>query len=311
MVDDTDGQALASAVEDLGHDCSLATSGADALKRIRSDGPDVVLVAPGSADMAPAELCRRLRAERDDHHPYVIVVAPDGEREGAVAALEAGADSVLVRPFEPFDLRVSLLSAERRAALARRVEQATRQAAEATARLERIARTDPLTGLGNRLRLDEDLAALHARALRDGTAYAVAMVDVDHFKPYNDRHGHPAGDAALRAVSEALAESCRAGDRAYRYGGEELAVLFHREGLAEAARASERLRTAVRDLAIPHDARPDGDTVLTVSAGVAGFDPARHRHPEDVLEQADRALYRAKRAGRDRVEVSGDRAAGR
>lgn len=312
MVDDDPASRalVGSTVGEMGHTCSYAASGRDALKHIKLESPEVVLASTSMPDMDGVELCTQVRARRDGSGPYLIVVAPEGDNDAIVAALDAGADDVLTRPVEPFALRVRMIAAERGTALARRAEQATRRAQQAQSRLEQVARTDPLTRLGNRLRLDEDLAALHARARRDGSAYAVAMVDVDHFKPYNDHHGHQAGDAALRAVADAVAESCRAGDRAYRYGGEELVVLFHREGLAEASNAAERLRRAVRDLGIRHHARPDGGTLLTVSAGVAGFDPSRHARPGDVLEEADRALYRAKGAGRDQIAVAdGDAAA--
>src|SRR5690242_7963164 len=118
--------------------------------------------------------------------------------------------------------------------------------------LAESARTDPLTGLGNRLRLWEDLQSVHGQAERYGHRYAMALCDVDHFKAYNDRYGHPAGDEVLRAVGQMLAAQCRTADRAYRYGGEEFLVLLPGQAPDGAAIALNRMREALAALAIPH-----------------------------------------------------------
>ncbi len=165
------------------------------------------------------------------------------------------------------------------------------ESARVHARTQGLALTDPLTGLGNRRRLAEDSAAvLFAAARRDAPA-AVAMIDVDHFKAFNDTHGHPAGDAALRRVAGIVTAAIRGGDRAYRYGGEEMAVLLPETEVAEALVVAERIRAAV---AIDAGAAAP----LSVSIGVAcatGGDPAA------LIAAADAALYAAKRDGRDRV----------
>ena len=118
--------------------------------------------------------------------------------------------------------------------------------------LAQLARTDALTELGNRLRLGKDLAAVHAQAWRRGGGYCVAIGDLDHFKSYNDAYGHMEGDAALRAVAGVLASECRAGERAYRHGGEEFVVLMPNEDLTSASRGAQRLCRCVEALAIPH-----------------------------------------------------------
>lgn len=291
-----DDPALERAVEKLGHSSTVVTDHERAWERCKRDRYDVVLTA---SDEASLKLCRRIRDT--DSHAVLIAVGPDGADDELAAAFAAGADDFLLAPVDPQELRVRLVAARRKRTLDQRLDEAVRSEQEVRSELARVARTDLLTGLGNRLRLDEDLAALHARAQRDGHPYAVAMVDVDHFKPFNDRYGHQAGDDVLRAVAAAMAGTCRAGDRAYRYGGEEIAVLYHWADLAAARRAAERLRLAVRDLAIPHRARPDDIGVVTVSVGVAAFHPDHAISAEDVLGAADAALYGAKRAGRDRV----------
>ncbi len=161
-----------------------------------------------------------------------------------------------------------------------------------------LSRTDGLTGLANRRRLDEDLVALTAAAT--GRTTALAMVDVDHFKHFNDRNGHAAGDDALRAVADALQRSVRPRDRVYRYGGEEFTVVMPDIDRGEAEHVVERARAAVERIELPGTADQPGGA-LTISLGLVIVDPTR---PDAALRLADRALYEAKSAGRNRFVVS-------
>jgi diguanylate cyclase (GGDEF)-like protein len=165
-------------------------------------------------------------------------------------------------------------------------------------RLHADARHDPLTGIGNRLRHAEDLEAVCGRVARYGHAYCVAIADVDHFKAYNDAHGHRRGDDVLRAVASSLRDTVRTGDTVYRYGGEEFVVLLPEQTLAGAEQAAERLRAAVEALALPH---PGGGSI-TVSIGVAGLGDGTCA-PDALFETADQALYAAKEDGRNRVHA--------
>jgi diguanylate cyclase (GGDEF)-like protein/PAS domain S-box-containing protein len=173
--------------------------------------------------------------------------------------------------------------------------------AEATRRLEALAGEDGLTGLANRRSFDEALARDHARARREKTPFALIMIDVDFFKPFNDRYGHPAGDDCLRRISAAIRNTIRRpGDRAARYGGEEFAVLLANADEAGAAVVAERIRHAVLRLEIPHEASPNRN--VTVSLGLASVEAqAAGEGPERLLREADAALYRAKRSGRNAI----------
>jgi diguanylate cyclase (GGDEF)-like protein len=164
------------------------------------------------------------------------------------------------------------------------------------------ARRDPLTLVGNRLRLTEDLAAAAARVERYGHQYCVALLDIDFFKPFNDTLGHPAGDLALRSVAQALAGGVRAGDTVYRYGGEEFLVLLAEQTLESAASATERLLASIRDLGIVHPANSP-ESIVTVSAGLAELDPRDVTTVQEWLRRADHALYLAKAGGRNRLVV--------
>lgn len=175
--------------------------------------------------------------------------------------------------------------------------------AETSALLERVSITDELTGVANRRRLDEFFAGEWRRALRAGTFLSVLLVDVDHFKAYNDHYGHPAGDVCLREVAQALDDSVgRSSDLVGRYGGEEFGVVLANTDPAGAAIVAERLRAAVEAVALPHAASPVSDRV-TISAGGATIRPSLESSSAILLKAADDALYRAKRGGRNRVEM--------
>ncbi len=160
-----------------------------------------------------------------------------------------------------------------------------------------VTRKDPLTGLGNRRRLDEELTAAAARATRYGNDCAVALLDLDGFKKYNDSLGHVAGDAALRAVATALVANVRAIDTVCRFGGDEFVVVMPEQPLEGAARAAERMRRAVEDLQL-RCPTPSGPHLLTISTGIALLGRSAAHDGDEVLRQADTELYRAKRAGR-------------
>lgn len=171
--------------------------------------------------------------------------------------------------------------------------------AEQERRLFTRATTDPLTGLLNRAAFEERARAELVRAGRTGRPLALAMLDLDHFKSFNDRYGHPAGDAALTSVARAIARTVRGIDAAGRYGGEEFIVLFVEADMDAALPALQRIRGAVAALGPPRVARP-----ITVSAGVSVHQGLFDRTSlESLIARADAALYAAKKAGRDRVAI--------
>jgi len=167
--------------------------------------------------------------------------------------------------------------------------------------LERISLTDALTGLANRRHFDQHLEQEWARAQREGTSVALIMIDIDHFKNYNDEYGHPAGDQCLRRVAAALKGIAqRPLDLVARYGGEEFAIILpHTEVPGQVA---EQCRQVVENLQLPH-AFSQAAGVVTISAGVCVGLPRQHQAPETLTEGADHALYEAKEGGRNRVVV--------
>lgn len=168
--------------------------------------------------------------------------------------------------------------------------------------LNTLAMEDGLTGLANRRQFDVTLDSEFGRALREAGTLALILMDVDRFKQYNDIYGHAAGDECLQLIGRTIANlaSRRPGDLAARYGGEELAVLLPNTDVAGAAVLAERIRSAVRELKIVHAGSSDG--FVTLSAGVDALSPvAGKSQPKELIQSADKALYEAKTAGRNRV----------
>lgn len=196
----------------------------------------------------------------------------------------------------------TLLLRQRTRALERMVGQRTSELRAANVTLAHLASTDSLTGLANRRTLLARLEAARETAMRTGHGYAVAMVDIDHFKRVNDTYGHHSGDQVVQAVAARVAAGVRGIDCVARYGGEELAILFAESNAAEAMAITERLRQAVARLPI----EVDGLRIpVTISGGVAAASGTEL--PASVLHRADLAMYRAKRTGRNRIEQADDR----
>jgi diguanylate cyclase (GGDEF)-like protein len=180
---------------------------------------------------------------------------------------------------------------------------------ETSRELEHLLRVDALTGVGNRRAFDEALDSEWRRARRDGSVLAVVIADIDYFKSYNDRYGHPAGDRCLIAVARAMRSVVhRPGDLVARIGGEEFAILLPDTSLAGAGAVAERVRRSVQGLDLSREKVPAVGAV-TISLGLdASEDPAVGT-PEDLLRASDQALYRAKRGGRNRVVIGAHLAA--
>ena len=295
VADDDPGSLLVAkaAVARSGHDCLTAKNGDEAWALFLEHRPDVVVtdwMMPGLDGLA---LSRAIRAQAPDLYTYIVLLTSQGSRDDVLAGLAAGADDYVTKPLDPFVLHTRLL-------VAKRVTTLHADLAHYRKMLSQQARTDPLTGLGNRLKLTEDLAQLHARSQRYGEEYCLAMCDVDNFKSYNDIYGHQAGDLALRAVAAALARVARSSDGVYRYGGEEFLLVLPSQSKQGAKDMLERALLAVQGLNIIHTGDPTGH--VTLSAGISAFTRGRHADADRVLGEADAALYTAKAAGRNRVD---------
>ena len=296
VVDDeaSSRDGLVRAVLSFGHACRAARSGMEALRLASEKRPDVIISDWMMPEMNGAELCRRIRSSGDEApYVYFILLSAFWDREHLLSGMAAGADDYQRKPVDVDELEARLVSATRVVNLHRRLAARTEELRHDKTRFYTDSRTDALTGTGNRLRLDEELATLLARAQRYGHRASLAMCDLDYFKAYNDRFGHVAGDLALRRVADGMRATLRSADALYRYGGEEFVVLLVEQSLADAELAMNRMRVGVERLAIPS---PRTGNVLTISVGVAELDPVLDKTPADWLERADLALYDAKKA---------------
>jgi diguanylate cyclase (GGDEF)-like protein len=298
--DDPDAlTAVAQALEDLGHRVTPALGGEAAIAAFESDGFDVVLsdwLMPGVTGL---DLCRRVRASLQGQYTYFIFLTGLDDKRHLLEGMRSGADDYLTKPIDLDELEVRLIAAGRVQALHRQLAAQNAALRKDSDAAFRAARIDPLTSTGNRRAMEEHLELIATRGKED--TYTVALVDVDHFKAYNDHFGHLAGDQALKRLADVLREHLRRQDALYRFGGEEFLVVLSGQRLGEARTAMERVRASVERIGIAHvpGASPTG--VVTVSIGLA--ERVAGAGIEPWLTRADRALYRAKSRGRNRIEV--------
>lgn len=292
-----------------------ASSATDALRQLSQDGAadfDLILMDIMMPDIDGVEACRRIRASEALAKIPIIMVTAKGTPEVLEEAFAAGAIDFLTKPYDPIELvaRVSsalALKRERDCCRQREHElMALSQAlAEANGQLELLARRDALTGVANRRAFDEQLEVEWRRAARDRHSLSVVILDVDHFKAYNDTYGHPAGDRALTRVANSISSTLRRpGDLAARYGGEEFVLLLPQTEYAGAQAVAERVRSTIEALEMTH-AGVDDRAMLTVSLGVSSVVPDGSMSAEWLTGAADASLYRAKQAGRNRVGGTG------
>lgn len=291
------------AVRSLGHHCISADGGEAAWELFCLEHPDVVISDWMMPDLDGVAFCRRIRADGAGIYSSFILVTSLDDTQHALEGMLAGADDYLSKPLNVDELHMRLIAASRLNELHRRLDDHQHFLEGLNDELRRTARVDALTGLGNRLRLREDLATLNSRMTRYGDTYCICVLDIDRFKSFNDNYGHLEGDRALKAVADAISGQVRSEDSTYRFGGEEFVCVFRSLAVSEAASVLDRIRLAVQGLGIEHAGnQPWG--VVTISAGAAAaiaVDPTR---PERLLEPADQALYLAKNSGRNRVETA-------
>ena len=335
-VDDEEGVLMALRQQlgaRFGDECEIVTalSAADALELMDELAKDNEPLAVVIADqIMPGMKGVDFLTEVDQRSPLTTKVLLTGQAglDAVVQAInQAHLNHYMPKPWDEAGLRLTVenllrqyrlavenrrliqdLSAKNRALLEMnreleaKVSERTRELAEANSRLAQLAVTDGLTQLYNHRHFHERLSLEVERSNRNGLPLSLFMIDVDHFKYYNDHHGHPAGDDVLRQLARIMSDGRRANDFCARYGGEEFCVVLVDTPKLMAAKLAERMRERVNQHAFAHaEEQPDGR--LTVSIGVATF-PNDAREAESLVRAADQAMYRAKAAGRDRVVLA-------
>jgi two-component system cell cycle response regulator len=271
-----------------------ACSGAEALDFLATDRPDLVVLGRTLPDMDGLDLLPRLKSGELDFVP-VLVASHRGETAERVRGLQLGADDYIPRPCDPAEFLA-------RAKALLRTKQAHDRIRKLQITLEQMVVSDPLTGLHNRRYLMDRMTQEMQRSDRHGEPLALAMIDLDAFKPINDQFGHVLGDKVLRAVGSAISKSVRVSDIAARYGGDEFAVILPQTPAEGAMRVCERLLRNISEVILQDET---GKTFrITASLGLAYYPADDVETPEDLVHSADGALYGAKRSGKNRYTAA-------
>jgi diguanylate cyclase (GGDEF)-like protein len=289
--DDVNRMRLEHLLTKWGHRVTSVSRGDVALEILSPSGPPhlaiIDWVMPG---LDGVELCRALRARKSDTYTYIILITAKDDPQSMVIGLEAGADDFLAKPVAPEELRARLRAGQRIVELQERLIAAREEQ-------RRHADRDGLTGVSSRRRVLQALDTSLSERAAGGTELALAMIDMDDFKPINDQHGHLAGDRVLRTVCERVQRMLRRTDVFGRYGGDEFLVVLPETSGREANEIARRLCEALAAHPIEY-----GDLSLRITASVgvatAELGPCTR---EDLIKRADRALFRAKSEGGNRA----------
>lgn len=289
IVDDTPENIdlLLGALGDKYH-TRIALNGEKAIKIAESVRPDLILLDIMMPGMDGYQVCRTLKTNSDTQNIPIIFITALGSVEDEERGLRLGAVDYIVKPISPPIVRA-------------RVQNHIRLKMKSDL-LESLAMLDSMTNIPNRRRFTEALDMEWKRALRSGSSVpmSIIMMDIDHFKAYNDNYGHGAGDACLRLVASNLAAeaSFRPADMVARYGGEEFIALLPETDANGAKLIAERFRSCIEALHIPHE-HSTASRWVTVSVGFASILPGLDCTAEKLQEEADHKLYKAKASGRN------------
>lgn len=288
-------RVLETFVGKRGYDVVCSANGQTALAILSAENaPRLAILDWMMPGMEGPEICRRLREQSSERpYVYVLMLTARTQTEDLVRGLQSGADDYITKPFDPTEL-------DARLKVGLRILDLQDKLIAAREELRFQATHDTLTGLANRGVILETLQGEHARQRRKGGSFGIILMDVDRFKKINDTYGHLFGDTVLRQVTRIMKTTVRPYDTVGRYGGEEFLVVLPESDALAARNVGERLRKAIESQPV---LTPDGEVLVTASFGVAASLQARPLDPESLLSLADDALYRAKRGGRNRVEL--------
>jgi diguanylate cyclase (GGDEF)-like protein len=299
VVDDSRTQLdwLVEVLEKEGYAVQTAIDGRDAIRKVRTESPDLVLLDMILPDMSGLEVLRLIKPSDDSQFLPVIIQSSKSDIDSKVEGLRIGAHDFLVKPFAEQELVA-------RCANMLRIKQLQERLRDAQRKLEEQSVTDGLTGLKNRRFFDERLHEEFRRAQRYGDTLSLIMIDLDHFKDVNDRHGHPAGDVVLRDAAALIRASIRDPDICARYGGEEFAVILPKTHMTGALAVAERIWKELgnKEYVVAANGAPAPRKVrVTASLGIAFYPSKDISSGELLVRFADQALYNAKRSGRNSI----------
>ena len=280
---------LEATLRKLGYEVVVARDGAAAWTILESDDSPRLAVLDWMMPFRDGpQLCREVRKRSDQPYTYILLLTTRDQKQDIVEGMSAGADDYLAKPFDPRELEVRL--------------SAGRRILDLHEALRVQATHDSLTGLWNRAAILDLLQRELFRAKRDGSPVGIIMGDLDHFKQVNDTYGHPTGDVVLREAARRLVSALRRYDFVGRFGGEEFLIVLPGCDLRSLATRAEALREKVCGTPVE---TPQGPVPIAISLGITASEAARDQDAHLLLANADKALYRAKSGGRNRVEAFG------
>jgi diguanylate cyclase (GGDEF)-like protein len=302
LVDDAqlERMQLQIRLKQLGHEVEVAASGREALALYPTFDPELVLLDISMPEMDGFEVASEIRQRYEADWIPIIFLSSHDEPEMIAKAIDAGGDDYLVKPVNKIVLQSKLIAMQRIAHMRRELKQASSQLEEANRALQHQANEDGLTKLFNRRYMDQKLTELIQWHGRHQMPLSVILMDVDHFKAFNDNYGHTEGDQCLINIAQFLdVMFIRSGEYVGRYGGEEFVILLSRSDVAEAEENAARVKDGIVSLNIPHEYSQTADRV-TLSLGVCSTIPTGTESINELYERADKLLYQAKRNGRNR-----------
>ncbi len=290
-------RVLESFLKKWGYEVTVANDGLEALRLLESrDAPRLAVLDWMMPGMEGVQICKRVRAESDRPYIYLLLLTARTQKDDVLQGLEAGADDYLTKPFGAQELRARLL-------VGKRILDWQDKLIDAREKLLFQATHDALTGIANRGVSLDALRRERSRQERERGPFAIAMLDIDHFKYVNDTYGHLTGDVVLTEAAQRVKDCVRPYDTVGRYGGEEFLVVLPRADGSAAVRVAERIRASIESEPFVTDS---GTLTITASLGVAVSSDANPLEAKILLRYADEALYRAKALGRNRVELASD-----
>lgn len=276
-----------------GYNVIYAPNGNEALEMVSVENPDLILLDVVMPGMDGYEVCKRVKAAEKTRDIPIIMLTSKGETADKVKGLNLGAVDYVTKPFDAGELIARVKTQLRVKELHKALQEKNKQ-------LQELANKDGLTDLYNHRYLQERLIKEIERAKRYNIDLSFVLVDIDYFKRFNDTYGHQTGDAILKTLGRILKKALRESDMAARYGGEEFALILVHTGSNTAQEAAERLRSTVESYEFEVD---NHHFQVTISLGIASFGRETISTAKDLVECADKALYAAKKKGRNRTET--------